>query len=313
MQRMSERRIAASMSSSPKYFAVAYGSCGQIGCSSSTGTYSGRKSRSGKKKPGTVSLEMFTKRPTPNRIAASTTLKTPMRLFWKTTCGGLCVGSGSAAACTTASIPRTTANISPTSPTSACIYSGSPSSGRSKTGAATSVARISWPAFISAATAAVPTLPCEPVTSTRIPSPFARYRRMVHQPALRDSQFEPAEGWVRVHHASSRSRRHRERGYKRATLPGERGKCPVRTRASPSSPRSAHEQGRVGGGGYCEGRSRATLPGGGRGDPAGLADTALPRPEQAVDGQRGGEHACCTRRRGGRSARASLRLVDRRV
>ena len=37
MQRMSERRIAASHSSSEKYLAVAYGSCGRIGWSSSTG------------------------------------------------------------------------------------------------------------------------------------------------------------------------------------------------------------------------------------------------------------------------------------
>ena len=34
---MSERRIAASISCSPKYLAVAYGSCGRIGCSSSIG------------------------------------------------------------------------------------------------------------------------------------------------------------------------------------------------------------------------------------------------------------------------------------
>ena len=50
----------------------------------------GARDVSGKKKPGTVSLEMFTRRGIPNRIAASRVLKTPLRLLWNTTCGGLC-------------------------------------------------------------------------------------------------------------------------------------------------------------------------------------------------------------------------------
>src|SRR3954452_1892507 len=48
-------------------------------------------------------------------MAASSVLKTPMRLLRKTVCGGLRVGSGSAAAWITASWPRTTANASPAS------------------------------------------------------------------------------------------------------------------------------------------------------------------------------------------------------
>ena len=79
------------------------------------------QARSGKKKPGTVSLETLTKRGTPKRIAASSVLKTHIRLFWKTVCGGLRVGSGSAAAWITASWPRTTANASPASVRSACL------------------------------------------------------------------------------------------------------------------------------------------------------------------------------------------------
>jgi len=43
----------------------------------------------------------------------------PMRLFWKTACGGLRVGSGIAAAWITASWPRTTAKASPASVRSA--------------------------------------------------------------------------------------------------------------------------------------------------------------------------------------------------
>src|SRR4051812_7045994 len=65
MQRMSDRRIAASMSCSPKCLDSAYGSCGRIGWSSSIGAYSGVQSRSGKKNPGTVSLETLTNRGTP--------------------------------------------------------------------------------------------------------------------------------------------------------------------------------------------------------------------------------------------------------
>jgi hypothetical protein len=60
-------------------------------------------------KPGTVSLEMFTKRGTPALTAASSVLNSAMRLFWKTRCGGLLVGSGIAAAWTTASWPGATA------------------------------------------------------------------------------------------------------------------------------------------------------------------------------------------------------------
>jgi hypothetical protein len=70
-------------------------------------------------KPGTVSLERFTKRAAPERTAASSVLKIAIRLFWNTLCGGLLVGSGIAAACTTASWPRTTANASPASVRSA--------------------------------------------------------------------------------------------------------------------------------------------------------------------------------------------------
>ncbi len=71
-------------------------------------------------KPGTVSLERFTKRGTPKRTAASSVLNVAITLFRKTTCGGLWVGSGSAAQWTTASWPRTTANASPASLRSAC-------------------------------------------------------------------------------------------------------------------------------------------------------------------------------------------------
>ena len=63
---------------------------------------------------------MLTKRGTPKRIAASSVLKTDIRLFWKTVCGGLRVGSGIAAAWMTASWPRTTANALPASVRSAC-------------------------------------------------------------------------------------------------------------------------------------------------------------------------------------------------
>ena len=54
--------------------------------------------RSGKKNPGTVSLETFTNRGTPKRTAASSTLNVAIRLFENTRCGGWCCGSGIAAA-----------------------------------------------------------------------------------------------------------------------------------------------------------------------------------------------------------------------
>ncbi len=60
-------------------------------------------------KPGTVSLEKLTRRRAPAAIAASSTLKVDMRLLPKTTCGGLWIGCGMAAVCTTASQPRTSA------------------------------------------------------------------------------------------------------------------------------------------------------------------------------------------------------------
>jgi hypothetical protein len=107
---MSDRRIAASMSCSPKCLDSAYGSCGRIGCSSSIGAYSGSHSRSGKKNPGTVSLDTLTNRGTPKRTAASSTLNVACRLLANTTCDGWCCGSGIAAEWMTASWPRTTAN-----------------------------------------------------------------------------------------------------------------------------------------------------------------------------------------------------------
>ena len=45
--------------------------------------------RSGKKKPGTVSLDRFTKRGTPQRTAASSALNVAIRLLPNTTCGGV--------------------------------------------------------------------------------------------------------------------------------------------------------------------------------------------------------------------------------
>jgi hypothetical protein len=62
---------------------------------------------------------MFTNRLAPDRTAASSTLKVDMRLLPKTTDGGLWTGSGMAAACTTASAPRTTAAAWPASVRSA--------------------------------------------------------------------------------------------------------------------------------------------------------------------------------------------------
>ena len=47
-------------------------------------TATGRTGRSGKKNPGTVSELMFTKRGTPHRTAASSTLKVDIRLFENT-------------------------------------------------------------------------------------------------------------------------------------------------------------------------------------------------------------------------------------
>ena len=63
----------------------------------------GRKGRSGKKKPGTVSDDICTNRETPIRTAASDRLNTLSRLLANTSCGGFWVGSGIAAQCTTAS------------------------------------------------------------------------------------------------------------------------------------------------------------------------------------------------------------------
>ena len=54
-------------------------------------------------------------------MAASSVLKTDIRLFWNTWWGGLRDGSGSAAAWITASWPRTTAYASPASDRSACL------------------------------------------------------------------------------------------------------------------------------------------------------------------------------------------------
>ena len=56
---------------------------------------------------------------TPQRTAASSVLKVAMRLLRKTVWAGFCVGSGIAAAWTTASWPRTSANASPGSVRSA--------------------------------------------------------------------------------------------------------------------------------------------------------------------------------------------------
>ena len=57
--------------------------------------------------PGTVSLDTFTKRGTPQRTAGSSTLKVAMRLLRNTVAGVLRVGSGSAAQWMTTSWPRT--------------------------------------------------------------------------------------------------------------------------------------------------------------------------------------------------------------
>ena len=65
---------------------------------------------------------MLTKRRTSQRTAASSALNVAIRLLWKTTCGGLWVGSGIAAAWTTASLPRTTAKAAPASVRSAWTY-----------------------------------------------------------------------------------------------------------------------------------------------------------------------------------------------
>ena len=91
-----------------------------------------------------------------------------MRLLWKTTCAGLWVGSGIAAAWITASWPRTTAKAAPASVRSACTYAASLGSGRSNTGAPRSVAVTSWPAASRASTVARPTLPRAPVTRMRM-------------------------------------------------------------------------------------------------------------------------------------------------
>ena len=71
-------------------------------------------------KPGTVSLEKFTNRRAPAAIAASSTLNVLMMLLPKTTCGGLWIGCGIAAVCTTASQSRASALHEPASVRSAC-------------------------------------------------------------------------------------------------------------------------------------------------------------------------------------------------
>jgi hypothetical protein len=71
-------------------------------------------------KPGTVSLEKLTKRRTPAAIAASSRLNVDITLVPNTTCGGLWIGCGIAAVCTTASQPRTSAYAAPASVRSAC-------------------------------------------------------------------------------------------------------------------------------------------------------------------------------------------------
>ena len=58
-------------------------------------------------KPGAVSLEKFTKRRTPWRIAASSTLNVLIMLLPNTTCGALWIGCGIAAVWTTTSQPST--------------------------------------------------------------------------------------------------------------------------------------------------------------------------------------------------------------
>src|SRR5450830_915566 len=115
---------------------------------------------------------MFTKRFTPKRTAASRTLKVAIRLVRNTTCGGLPVGSGIAATCTTASAPRMTANASPASVRSAIWYRAVPSARRSNPGRVRSVARTSWPASSSAWVAARPTLPWAPVITTFMIAPL---------------------------------------------------------------------------------------------------------------------------------------------
>src|SRR3712207_3012116 len=77
---------------------------------------------------------MFTNRETPNLIAASRVLKVAIRLFWKTTCGGLRVGSGIAPPCTPAPAPPEAAEGAPPAGRSPRPQPGPPGSGPSETG-----------------------------------------------------------------------------------------------------------------------------------------------------------------------------------
>ena len=63
----------------------------------------------GEDEPGTVSLEKFTNRRAPATIAASSVLNVLSMLLPKTTWGGLWIGCGIAAVCTTTSQPRASA------------------------------------------------------------------------------------------------------------------------------------------------------------------------------------------------------------
>src|SRR5919198_1525967 len=137
---------------------------------------------------------MFTKRRTPRRTAASRTLNTLITLLWKTTCGGWCSGSGMAAAWTTTSAPRTTANASPASVRSARRYPGSPGSAASNTGATRSTSVTSWPAPCIAATTARPTLPRAPVTTTRMYASQLGPPRTIEQSASREQRARSSSG-----------------------------------------------------------------------------------------------------------------------
>ena len=69
----------------------------------------GLEGRWAKMNPGTVSLEKFTNRRAPATIAASSVLNVLSMLLPKTTWGGLWIGCGIAAVCTTMSQPRASA------------------------------------------------------------------------------------------------------------------------------------------------------------------------------------------------------------
>ena len=80
----------------------------------------GSNGRCAKMNPGTVSLEKLTKRLTPAGDRGLERLNVLMMLLPKTTCGGLWIGCGIAAVCTTASHPRASAYTAPASVRSAC-------------------------------------------------------------------------------------------------------------------------------------------------------------------------------------------------